>query len=110
VQNGASLFVQAAAQSGPFEGSAAAQQRNGSQAPPGGSVGQQPNARGAQTPTPTSAPAAVNGNTGNGNPAGLNTRGPVEFNHAISYVNKIKVRCTFSTRCLRRIRTLMRLA
>jgi paired amphipathic helix protein Sin3a len=30
-----------------------------------------------------------------GTQADLNKRGPVEFNHAISYVNKIKVGCSF---------------
>jgi paired amphipathic helix protein Sin3a len=39
-------------------------------------------ARNAQTPTPGSM---------NGGGAQLEKRGPVEFNHAISYVNKIKV-------------------
>ena len=43
--------------------------------------------RSAQTPTP-GAQAGMNG----GPPQpGLEKRGPVEFNHAISYVNKIKV-------------------
>lgn len=43
--------------------------------------------RNAQTPTP-GAQAGMNG----GPPQpGLEKRGPVEFNHAISYVNKIKV-------------------
>lgn len=92
VQNGASLFVQAAAQSGPFEGSAAAQQRNASQMPPNAGAGNLPNARNALTPTPGSGPAAVNGNAAN--QANLERRGPVEFNHAISYVNKIKVNTT----------------
>jgi hypothetical protein len=40
-------------------------------------------ARNAQTPTPGGM---------NGGGAQLEKRGPVEFNHAISYVNKIKVR------------------
>jgi paired amphipathic helix protein Sin3a len=39
-------------------------------------------ARNAQTPTPGGI---------NGGGAQLEKRGPVEFNHAISYVNKIKV-------------------
>lgn len=41
--------------------------------------------RNAQTPTPQS------GVNGAGAQPGLEKRGPVEFNHAISYVNKIKV-------------------
>lgn len=89
VQNGASLFVQAAAQAGPFEGSVSAQQRNASQIPPNTGPGNPPNARSALTPTPGAGPIAVNGNAGN--QANLERRGPVEFNHAISYVNKIKV-------------------
>lgn len=44
--------------------------------------------RNAQTPTPGGQPG-----TNNSAQAGLEKRGPVEFNHAISYVNKIKV-CT----------------
>ncbi|PON28409.1 hypothetical protein TGAM01_v202903 [Trichoderma gamsii] len=90
VQNGANLFVQAATQSGAFEGPGSHQQRNPSQmqgnaGPPGG-----PNARNAHTPLPTSGPGAANG--GAANPANMERRGPVEFNHAISYVNKIKNR------------------
>ena len=83
VQNGASLFVQAAAQNAAFESASA--QRNASQMQ--GNAGG-PNARGAQTPVPASG---VNGNAAN--QANMERRGPVEFNHAISYVNKIKVRC-----------------
>lgn len=43
--------------------------------------------RNAPTPTPGAQSAA----NGAGGQAGLEKRGPVEFNHAISYVNKIKV-------------------
>lgn len=43
--------------------------------------------RNTQTPTP-GGQAGMNG----GAQPGLEKRGPVEFNHAISYVNKIKVR------------------
>ena len=46
--------------------------------------------RNAQTPTPQS------GMNGTGSQPGLEKRGPVEFNHAISYVNKIKV-CLIDT-------------
>lgn len=47
--------------------------------------------RNAQTPTP-------GGQVGmNGGQQGLEKRGPVEFNHAISYVNKIKVRLESAT-------------
>ncbi|KAL6892623.1 hypothetical protein HDV57DRAFT_482521, partial [Trichoderma longibrachiatum] len=90
VQNGANLFVQAATQGGAFDGPGGHQQRNppqmpGSGGPPGG-----PNSRSAHTPMPASGPGAVNG--GAANPANMERRGPVEFNHAISYVNKIKNR------------------
>jgi paired amphipathic helix protein Sin3a len=43
--------------------------------------------RNAQTPTP----GGQAGMNGTGAQPGLEKRGPVEFNHAISYVNKIKV-------------------
>ena len=45
-------------------------------------------ARNAQTPTPGGM---------NGGGAQLEKRGPVEFNHAISYVNKIKVSSDFAS-------------
>ncbi|CAH0048285.1 unnamed protein product [Clonostachys solani] len=90
VQNTANLFAQAAAQNGLFEGSAASQQRAVAQIQ--GALDAQLKPRGAQTPTPTSGPVPVNGAAGNGNQANMNARGPVEFNHAISYVNKIKNR------------------
>lgn len=93
-QNGASLFVQAAAQAGAFEGS---QQRSSSGMPPGSSNNQQ-GGRNAQTPTPQASAAVLNG--GAANQANLERRGPVEFNHAISYVNKIKVSWVFRS-CLR---------
>lgn len=50
----------------------------------------QPGARNALTPTPTAQGGAING--AGGQQPGVEKRGPVEFNHAISYVNKIKVR------------------
>lgn len=92
VQNPASLFAQAAAQNSLFESSGGSQQRNATQAQGGNAPGNPLNARGAHTPTPASGPLPVNGNAGAGNQANMNARGPVEFNHAISYVNKIKVR------------------
>ncbi|KAM3555249.1 hypothetical protein MY1884_005700 [Beauveria asiatica] len=79
-QNGGSLFVQAAAQSGGYE---VAGHRAGSQAP-GPAV---PN---AATGRSTPGPAGLNGAAAA--QAGMERRGPVEFNHAISYVNKIKNR------------------
>jgi paired amphipathic helix protein Sin3a len=45
--------------------------------------------RNTLTPTPSAQPGSING-TGAQQP-GIEKRGPVEFNHAISYVNKIKV-------------------
>ena len=100
VQNTATLFAQAAAVQNvlPLEGSATSQPRS-AQPPTNNSNGANQNqqgVRGAHTPTPNSGPApanaGVNGNSiANGNPANMSARGPVEFNHAISYVNKIKV-------------------
>jgi paired amphipathic helix protein Sin3a len=53
--------------------------------------------RNASTPTPGGQAGSMNG-AGSQQP-GLEKRGPVEFNHAISYVNKIKV-CLISFRSL----------
>lgn len=93
VQNGASLFVQAAAQNSGFDASGS-QPRGRGAGFPNGAPGDGPNARHALTPTPQGQ-AAVNGNAAN--QANMERRGPVEFNHAISYVNKIKVRCAIRT-------------
>jgi paired amphipathic helix protein Sin3a len=43
----------------------------------------------ALTPTPVAAQNNMNGHSAQ--QANMEKRGPVEFNHAISYVNKIKV-------------------
>ncbi|KAK7404006.1 Transcriptional regulatory protein sin3 [Neonectria punicea] len=86
VQNGASLFVQAAAHNAAFEN---AQQRARATGQGTAGPGDTPNTRHALTPTPQGQ-AAVNGNAAN--QANMERRGPVEFNHAISYVNKIKNR------------------
>lgn len=48
--------------------------------------------RNAHTPTPGGQQQNMNGG---GAQPGLEKRGPVEFNHAISYVNKIKVNINF---------------
>jgi paired amphipathic helix protein Sin3a len=53
-----------------------------------------PPARSAHTPTPTGPQGPVNGSATQ--PGSNEKRGPVEFNHAISYVNKIKVGYQFS--------------
>ncbi|KAK6612458.1 histone deacetylase interacting protein [Botrytis cinerea] len=50
-------------------------------------LGQPP--RNTQTPTPGGSSSNLNGSSAQ---AGMEKRGPVEFNHAISYVNKIKNR------------------
>ncbi|KAK1757352.1 hypothetical protein QBC47DRAFT_375755 [Echria macrotheca] len=74
-------------QSASFEGTSPVQQRtlpavqNGS----AGNHGMAP--RNAHTPTPSAGQTPANGAA-----AQLEKRGPVEFNHAISYVNKIKNR------------------
>lgn len=64
--------------------------RMANQAPAGapGPVAQPP--RNTHTPTPGAGPG-LNGS--GAQQGGLERRGPVEFNHAISYVNKIKVSC-----------------
>lgn len=49
--------------------------------------------RTALTPTPSGSQGGPNG--GANQQANIEKRGPVEFNHAISYVNKIKVRRNF---------------
>lgn len=54
-------------------------------------------ARNAQTPTPGGQPGMNNGAQ-----PGLEKRGPVEFNHAISYVNKIKVCTIGDSYCVKR--------
>ncbi|TPX09314.1 uncharacterized protein E0L32_009506 [Thyridium curvatum] len=62
-------------------------------APVHGGPGPHPNPvpRNAHTPTPSAAQGALNGNAAQ--QANMDAkRGPVEFNHAISYVNKIKNR------------------
>ncbi|PHH86992.1 hypothetical protein CDD83_9452 [Cordyceps sp. RAO-2017] len=85
-QNGATLFVQAAAQNAAsFD--VPGSQRNASQMPGNAGPGGAPAVRGAQTPAPGAGPGGVNGSQAN-----MERRGPVEFNHAISYVNKIKNR------------------
>ncbi|KAM4067278.1 paired amphipathic helix repeat domain-containing protein [Hirsutella rhossiliensis] len=84
-QSGASLFVQAAAQNAAFE--AAGPQRNAPQMPGNAGAAGGPAPRGPQTPAPGAGPGGVNGSQ-----ASMERRGPVEFNHAISYVNKIKNR------------------
>ena len=93
-QNSAPVYSGAAGQSA-YDAQAAAaaahqqQQRGVSQLTSAvATLGHPP--RNAQTPTP-GAQAGINGGPPQGN---MEKRGPVEFNHAISYVNKIKVNLT----------------
>ncbi|KAK8103778.1 uncharacterized protein PG998_010811 [Apiospora kogelbergensis] len=86
VPNGPGIFGQGQGpgQTAPFDGPGSAQQQRGaSQLPPNNSTTPNaPGTRNALTPTPG----------GRVNSASMEKRGPVEFNHAISYVNKIKNR------------------
>ncbi|RWA12585.1 hypothetical protein EKO27_g2541 [Xylaria grammica] len=76
---------------GPHPQRSAAQTQNHSTTPNAPAApAAQPAARNALTPTPGGPPGGPNG--GNNQQAGMEKRGPVEFNHAISYVNKIKNR------------------
>lgn len=90
-QNGGSLFGSGGAAGGHGPQNAAfdlspVQQR----AVPHSSQGSGPSGqRNALTPTPGAGQGGVNGSAAQ--QANLEKRGPVEFNHAISYVNKIKV-------------------
>lgn len=61
--------------------------------PNGSALSQPPVPRTAHTPTPGAGPPSANGSAAQ--QASMEKRGPVEFNHAISYVNKIKVRDFF---------------
>lgn len=91
VANGASLFAAGQAQSSNFEGptSTAQQHRSTPQVQNNSTTPSAPTTRNALTPTP----GGSQGGPTNGNQqANMEKRGPVEFNHAISYVNKIKVR------------------
>lgn len=89
-QNGPAGFP-GSNQNAPFENASPIQQRS---VPAGqnGAVGTHagPAPRNAHTPTPTVA-GQPNSNGSVAHQAIIEKRGPVEFNHAISYVNKIKV-------------------
>jgi paired amphipathic helix protein Sin3a len=90
--NASSLFNQAQNPGAPFDGPGAGlpPNRGPSQIPNNNSVGNGPVPRNVHTPTPAAAQGGVNGSAAQ-QAANLERRGPVEFNHAISYVNKIKV-------------------
>ena len=62
-----------------------------------------------QTQSDTLAGSLPPGLTSNQHLLGLEKRGPVEFNHAIGYVNKIKVRITSRFHCRGKILTLDRI-
>ena len=89
-QNGPGIFGQAGGQGPPFESHSPVHQQRGAPQGPNNSAGPHPPAaRNAHTPTPAAASAVLNGAAAQ--QANIEKRGPVEFNHAISYVNKIKV-------------------
>ncbi|KAK4251783.1 hypothetical protein C7999DRAFT_10557 [Corynascus novoguineensis] len=89
-QNGPSGF-HGSSQGAPFDGASPIQQRSVPATQNGTPMNHAPAPRTAHTPTPAAAnPPSANG--GAAQQAGLEKRGPVEFNHAISYVNKIKNR------------------
>ncbi|KAI1806599.1 hypothetical protein F4811DRAFT_510628 [Daldinia bambusicola] len=88
--NGPSLFRAAQAQASEFDspGVGNQQHRGASQMQNNSTTPNGPTTRNALTPTPSGS----QGGPGSGNQANIEKRGPVEFNHAISYVNKIKNR------------------
>ncbi|KAH6619265.1 hypothetical protein B0J18DRAFT_411575 [Chaetomium sp. MPI-SDFR-AT-0129] len=86
-QNG-SFPGSAHGQAAPFDGTSPIQQRSAPANSNGTPLNHAPGPRNTQTPTPGAGPASANGSTAQ--QGGLEKRGPVEFNHAISYVNKIK--------------------
>ncbi|KAM0288027.1 hypothetical protein ACHAQH_000095 [Verticillium albo-atrum] len=91
VQNSAAAYGQTQGLGAPFDAQGPGHQQRGPNQMPGSTTsvaGQPP--RNAQTPTPQAGAPGING--GASQQAGLERRGPVEFNHAISYVNKIKNR------------------
>ncbi|KAK5663762.1 hypothetical protein OQA88_4193 [Cercophora sp. LCS_1] len=88
-QNGPAAFP-GSSQSASFEGTSPVQQRAVPTAQNGSGANHVPAPRNAHTPTPSSGPTPANGNAAQ--QANMEKRGPVEFNHAISYVNKIKNR------------------
>ncbi|KAK0730356.1 hypothetical protein B0H67DRAFT_638870 [Lasiosphaeris hirsuta] len=88
-QNGPPGFP-GSSQSASFEGVSPVQQRAVPTPQNGSAANHAPAPRNAHTPTPTAGPAVANGSAAQ--QASMEKRGPVEFNHAISYVNKIKNR------------------
>ncbi|KAM7222577.1 hypothetical protein V8F06_002071 [Rhypophila decipiens] len=78
-------------QSASFEGNSPVQQRAVPATQNGSAGSHAPGPRNAHTPTPSAGPPSANGGSAV-HAAMMEKRGPVEFNHAISYVNKIKNR------------------
>lgn len=72
-------------QGAPYDGASPIQQRTGGPATQNGTAMGHGPPRAAHTPVPTASPPTSNSGPNH------EKRGPVEFNHAISYVNKIKV-------------------
>ena len=88
--NGAAMLVPGQGHGAPFDGpTSSGQQQRGTSHAPNHSTPNVPPPRNALTPTPGGPQGGANGGA---NQANIEKRGPVEFNHAISYVNKIKVR------------------
>lgn len=85
----------------PFDAHSPVQQRGQPPAQTGSATSHPPVPRNALTPTPA-AVQALNGAAAQSQ-ANMEKRGPVEFNHAISYVNKIKVSFSCSSLILRSI-------
>jgi len=76
-------------QAGHYDNTSPVQQRAAPTAPSGPPLSHGP-PRTTHTPVPAAGPPPST--AGPGQQSNLEKRGPVEFNHAISYVNKIKVR------------------
>lgn len=77
-----------------FDSTSPIQQRPVPAGQNGSAVSHAPAPRTALTPTPSAGPTPTSGSAAQ--QANMEKRGPVEFNHAISYVNKIKVRTLLS--------------
>jgi paired amphipathic helix protein Sin3a len=79
---------------GAFDGPGSSQPQRGGSQVPNSTTPNAPGTRNAMTPTPGTQ---NNPTGGTGQNPSMEKRGPVEFNHAISYVNKIKVRLMLPT-------------
>ncbi|KAI5859667.1 hypothetical protein GGS23DRAFT_584614 [Durotheca rogersii] len=89
VTNGPNTFGPGQGPTSAFDGPPQQQHRGASQAQNNPGAPNVPTARNALTPTPSGPQGPPSGGS---QQAGIEKRGPVEFNHAISYVNKIKNR------------------